>query len=201
MSVELNCLNCWVYVACKTNVFSFNSVEMVRMSSKNHAFCVQYWCLINKPPDVTIPGQKGVWEPHLSLSHDSSVRDYHSTISTCVCVELSAMTVWVCVACLMGAGRLEMPRWWTSTFDWHRQPVPLVCIPSGFSLSSKLLPYSLLQQTDRYLLMNPHAPVTLASSEALGRAATSSQRSLLGAGGGLQWRGVGPKVKGGVTEF
>lgn len=34
--------------------------------------------------------------------------------------------------------------------------------------------------------MNPHAPVTLASSEALERAATSSQRPLLGLG----WGGV-----------
>lgn len=52
-------------------------------------------------------------------------------------------------------------------FDWHQQPVPLVQIPGGCSLNFKLLPYSLLQQTDRYLLMSPHAPVTLAPFEAL----------------------------------
>lgn len=36
------------------------------------------------------------------------------------------------------------------------------------ALNFKLLPSSSLQQTDRYLLMNPHASVTLARSEARG---------------------------------
>lgn len=98
----------------------------------------------------------------------------------------------------MEAGRLEMPCWWTSTVDWHRQPVALVCIPDGCSFNFKLLPYSLLQQTDRYLLMNPRAPVTLASSEALGEQPLLLNRLLsdrVGAGG-LHWKGVRPKVKG-----
>lgn len=133
-----------------------------------------------KTPEVTLPVQKGVEEPHLTSPPDTPpLQGIH--------LRPSAMTISVWV----GVGRLEMPRWWTLMFDWRKQPVLLVCIPGGCSLHFKLLPCSLLRQTDRYLLMNPHAPVTPARLGALG------ERPLLLSGiswdrvEGLQCRGGG----------
>lgn len=69
---------------------------------------------------------------------------------------------------MMEAGILRMPCWWTSAV-WLTPAARPACWAPGRLLSTfKLLPSSSLQQTDRYLLMNAHASVTLACSEARG---------------------------------
>jgi len=98
-------------------------------------------------------------------------------------------------------------QWWWRQVDWWcpgGEPQLLIDTSSlshllGFhaaALNFKLLPSSLLEQTDRYLLMNPHAPVTLAPSGPWG------EHPLLLSSLVMHWivgkvEEVGSKVKGG----